>query len=395
MTYDKKMYEEDTSFPRLSIKPEDAPLTEKERFIFRHGLYAWRDHIKNGYIEDARRLQARNASITELPTEVDLNMLYRMFEIRLVLKEGNHELAEEMLRAEEADIENANEENKHHFYYNMGSVYLYRYEYKTALQFYLKALELERHVYEKDAGIYINLAVCYGQLGKYALAIGTLEEACRDYKYDSTSAYRDYIEGLLGVNYVRTGQVERAKRHISKDLSELLGNNPNYFARMAHHNYGCACWMAKEYEEAIEYFDKAFRIYKNIDRDYFENMYWKVRCLIAWGKISEAQKLLSETMSLTEIDAHYQLALESLLHLISIESDESIEFIEQKTIPYFVERYEYDRVLEYCELLEGIFKRRGSDYKARALKMTTMVCNIVKEMTLGEEVVFDKKSNAC
>lgn len=378
--------EEDIKAAKEFFGVENAPLTERERLFFRQHLYKWKDLIRNGLVHEARKNQKNFAVITKLPFEPDLYTLYRMFEIRLVLKEAKPELAEETLLAEEPHIEQANYENQHHFYYNMGSVYLYRFNFKIALQFYLKSRDLEAYALERDVGLYLNLSMCYGELGKYALAVGTIEKVYHESDYNKTGVSRAYIDSVLAINYVRIGQVARAKQLLDKSLAEVMGSNNKFFIHMALHNYGCACFKAKEYAEAIKYFDQVFEIYEKIDNYYLENMYWKIRCLIADKKTSKARPLLSKAMSLAEGNTHFLLAFESLAHLLSINNDESIEFIEQKTIPYFIDRREYYRVLDYCELLENIFKKRGKGYKIRALEMASTIRNITKEITFGEEV---------
>jgi len=374
---------------------ENAPFTDMESLDFRKRLYKWKDWIRNGHIDEARKNQKNLAVITKLPFEPDLNMLYRMFEIRMILKEGKVEQAEELLLSEEPHIENTNCENQHHFYYNMGSVYLYKHDFKKALSFYLRARDLEICALEKDVGLHLNLAMCYGKLGKYALAISTMEKETQEFDYNKTGVMRAYFNGTLAINYVRIGQVARAKQLLEHSLPEAMSINHSFFIYMSLHNYGCACYEAKEYKEAIEYFDRAFEVYKTVDNHYFENTYYKILCLISDKKKSRAKPLLSKAMSLAEENEFYSIAFESLSRLLTITQDESIDFIEQKTIPYFIEKHAYYKALSYCELLESIFKKRGKGYKIRTLEMSSTVRDIIGNIMFGEEVLSDEKDGTC
>ena len=378
--------ENDIRLAKAFFGVEDAPFMDRERMEFKQRLYKWKYWIKNGHVDEARRYQKSLSVITKLPFEPKLNMLYRMFEIRLVLKEGKVDLAEEMLRLEEANIEYMNEESQHHFYYNLGSVYLYRLNFKNALKFYLRSLDLEMYALEKDAGLHFNLSMCYGELGKYVLAISTIEKMYHEFDYNKIGTLRCQIDSILAINYVRIGQVLRAKQLLDRSLAEAVGSTNKFFIYSSLHNYGCACFAAKEYVEAIEYFDRVFEVYETVDSRYLETMYYKIRCLIADKKASKAKPLLSKAMSLAEDNEHYLFAFQSLSHLITIKQDESIEFIEQKTIPYFVEKRGYYKALDYCTLLENIFKKRGKGYKTRALEISSTICNIAAEITFGEEV---------
>ena len=384
--------EDDIKAAKIFFGIENAPFTSSELMEFRQRLYKWRDYIKNGLIGDAKDFQKGLIVINQLPFEPDLNFLYRMFEIRLFIKELNIEAAENMLLADEANVEEASEEGKHHFYYNMGSMSILRRDFKTALQFYLKAREFEIYTLEKDLGLDLNLVLCYSELGKYTLAIGVIEKVYHKFDYNSTGAARAYLDSTLAINYVNIGQVARAKELLKKSIAEAKGITDKTHIGTILHNYGCACWRNGEYEEAIRYFDQADAEYVegvfNYQREKLENMYWKIRCLIALKKSSKVRPLLDKAKSLVREweNEHYLMAFESLSHLLTITKDGSIEFIEKKTIPYFIKKYEYYRVLHYCELLESIFKRRGAGYKTRALEMAVIIRDIINEITFGEEV---------
>ena len=385
--------EEDMKTAKEFFGVKNAPFTESECLSFKQGLYKWKDLIRNGFIDEAHKYQKNFSIITKLPFEPDLGLLYKMFEIRFVLKEGKPEIAEEMLLSEESDIKNASNENQHHYYYNMGSVYLYRFDFKNALRYYLKALNLEEYAYEKDFGLHFNLAVCYGELGKYVLAISTMEKLYHDFDYNRAALSRGYLNSVLGINYVRIGQVTRGKELISRSLSEALGEGHEFYTCFSLHNYGCACFKAKEYAEAITYFDRVLELRDKVDKYYLENIYYKVRCLIADKKNHKARHLLFKVMPLAEGNEFYSFAFESLSHLISINNDKSIAFIEQKSVPYFINKHVYYMALDYCELLESVFKKRGRGYKTKHLEIISLSRDIIKIMTLGEEVTADDEEN--
>ena|GEM_PF-547821 len=397
---DRDYSDEDIAAAKKFLGVEKAPFTKKEAKAFKQQLYRWRDLIKNRLTDEARKKQEDLKVITKLPFEPDLNMLYRMFEIKLTLTEAlvvktNVALAEEMLLSESLLIEEATDENIHHFHYNMGTLHIYKSDFKTALKYYLKACEYEADVLEKDISLNVNLAICYSMLGKYALAISMFEEAYPHFDYNRNSSIRTYIDSSLAINYIRIGQVSRAKRLLDKCLLEAPGGDGKFFLSASYHNYGCACWKSKDYEEAISYFDRADEYFGKGDKFYIENVYWKIRCLINLRKGSKAKLLLSEVKPYIEEDRHHLLIFESLSHLLSINDDASIDFIEKKTIPYLVEKYEYYRAIDYCEVLKSKFtKWSNKGYKRRLLDLTVIICKITDEITFGEEMIFNEE-NIC
>jgi len=382
---------EDIAAAKKFFGVEKAPFTDKELMEFKQQLYNWKNLIRNGPTNEARKIQNDLAIITQLPFEPDLNTLYRMFEIRLVLAEENIALAEKMLLSEASLIEEATEENKHYFYHNMGSLYYYKVDIKTALQYYLKARSFETYVFKKDDSLNINMAFCYTGLGKYTLAIGTIVEVYDLIELNKSSVMRTYIQNTLAINYVNVGQVTRAKRILDKALSEAMGIDGKLHIGFILHNYGCACLKSKEYQEAIDYFNRTNEYVEIGDKFYIENMYWKIYCLIELKEVANAKVLLSEMKPLIEGSEHYSLNFESLSHLLTINDDASLEFIEKKTIPYLIEKYEYFRALDYCYMLVNKFtKRINKGYKKRLVKLKEVILKITEEMLFGEEVISNE-----
>ncbi|MCL2593703.1 MAG: helix-turn-helix domain-containing protein [Defluviitaleaceae bacterium] len=390
--------QEDIAAARKFLGVDNVPFNDKEFMDFKQRLYQWRDLIKNRLTDEARKKQSDLAVITRLYFEPELNMLYRMFEIKLLLTEAltvktNVALAEEMLLSEELLIEEASKENQHHFYCNMGALHINKQDFKTALQYYIKACDLEVYVLEKDVSLKLNLAICYGMLGKYALTIGIIEEIYPFLDYNRYSSTQTYLDNTLAVNYFRIGHVSRAKKLLSKCLSEQPGADSKYFLGLSYHNYGCACWKSKEYEEAISYFDRADSYFDKNDRMYVENIYWKVRCLIASKKDSKARLLISEVKPHIEGNEHHLLMFDSLSHLFTINDDASIDFIEKKTIPYLIGKYEHYRAIDYCEVLKSRFMAwSNKGYKKKLIKLKAMICDINEDMLFGEEMIFNEEN---
>jgi len=382
---DKGQYtDDDIKTLRKFLDVEKAPLTDGELTNFKQRLYSWRDLTRNGLLTEARVWQKELTIITELPFEPDLNITYRMFEVRLNMRERNIDFAEEMLKADEALIDDMTDENKYHFYFNMGSIHTYKDDFKTALDYYLKAKSLENSVYEKDPSLYFNLAICYSELGKYVLVITTLEQARNSFDYNKTSVAWIYIDNMLAMNYSRMGYILTAKRLLEECLEDARKAGNSLRIGYALHNYGCTCWKAKEFDKAIEYFDKASEYFtKGSNKDYLENLYWKIRSLIDMKKTSASRALLQEARTIAGESDHYSLLFESLSHLLTINKDESLDFVENKTIPYMIDKHEYFRVLDYCGILEEVFEKRGKGCVGRLAKIIKINRDIIGEMSLG------------
>jgi tetratricopeptide (TPR) repeat protein len=373
---------------RKSLDLEDVPLFEDEIADFRKRLYFLRDNIRDWRIAEARKLREELTGILKVPFEPELRMLFDMFSVRLLMKDGSVDSAEECLTATKFtfDEATATDEMIYHFNYNMGSLYAYKGDYREAQKYYMKAFDIDGFV--KEEGLYYNLAYCYSKLGAYVHAVNFLERMHGEFNHSSTSELAMRFENLLGTNYMRIGQMERAKELFEKSLERAknFGIKPHIGGVL--HNYGCVSLKLGEYEEALRYFEQALECLSEGSGMYFENMYFKIRCLIAM-KSSMAKVLLPRVVTSAKGNEHYLLLFNSLTHLSARRNEKSLIYIEEVTIPYLLEKCEYFRVIDYCEFLEKAHRNT----KIKPLEIASILRNVYQKMIFGEVSVSEKKDS--
>jgi len=364
---------------------EKAPLLDEELVIFKRRLYMWRDLIKDEHMEEAWKAQQEMSIITQLPFEKDLIMLYNMLEVRLLLKERRFDEAESRLKLVKPELENATKENQYHYYYNMGSLHLFRRNHEDALLSYTLANNMEIDGFEKESFLLYNLAICYARLGKYVLSIVMMEQISgqhRDYKQGAPSLLFD---NNLGLNYLRIGHYERAKELFNNVLINAKTINRTVYVGFALHNMGCVCFRLGDYKKANKYFDDAFEYISSESSCYLENLYYKIRCQIAMKvRGSSVYKIdLPRAILMAEGNEHYTLLFNSLAHTKTFREKASQDYIENTTIPYFLQRYEYSKALDFCEILEIAFEK--CYLTKRVLEIKVMAFDIHKKMTSGRD----------
>ena len=365
---------------------EKVPLFDEEIASFKERLYVWRDLIKDEHMEEARKLHQDLGDITYLTFETDLIILYRILEVRMLLRERSKkerlDEAGEKLELIKPLIEEASKESQYYFYYTMGSLHFLKGNYEEALLSYTLADSIENKDFEKEAGLLYNLAICHAKFGKYVLVIGLLERMRCTLAHDRKSVLSMYIDNTLGANYGRIGHLEQARELYDKALAKARSINHKLLIGILLHNHGFTCFEMTDFKEAIRYFDEAFEYLEEGSDGYFMNLYSKLRCLIAMRSSACKEELIRASL-LAQGNQHYTLLFDSLSHMRTLREKASLEYIENITVPYLLDKYEYHKALDYCKVLEITYKKLKR--RMKSLEMKALAFDIYIKMTSGRE----------
>ena len=161
-------------------------------------------------------------------------------------------------------------------YNNIGLVYKNQGEYKNALEYYLKSLDIHKSVYGEDnhpsvATSYHNIGVVYKNQGEYKKAL--------EYYLKSLDIYKSVYGGdnhpsvatsyhNLGNVYQDQGEYKKALEYYLKCLdirTSVYGDNHPEVAT-SYHNIGMVYDTQGEYNKALEYYLKSLDIKKSVYR---------------------------------------------------------------------------------------------------------------------------------
>ncbi|MGB3366370.1 MAG: GGDEF domain-containing protein [Acidaminobacteraceae bacterium] len=189
--------------------------------------------------------------------------------------------------------------------------------YEEALKHYLNSQK-----YGASARAYNNIADIYLYVGDYSEAQIYLNQAIDMLK---NSNERSKLEELL-LNTVYTnlseaelkmGNIEESKISAKKCINLALKLGDKFTLAYGNSLLGLAAQYQKEYELALEYFDKAHKQYLSCDEhsqnkvfDYIEeNLRFIADCLSEWGKFEQSIKQLEALKELIKSD--YELMIKN------------------------------------------------------------------------------------
>ncbi|MCL2840623.1 MAG: helix-turn-helix transcriptional regulator [Defluviitaleaceae bacterium] len=366
---------------RQSLNIEGVPLLEGERFVFRERLYIWRDVIRDEAMDEADTMQKKLSVILHLPFEPDLVMMYKMFNIELLLTQKKTSLAKTALDLDEGIIHTMNSENLYHYYYNKGTLYMIYEKIEQSLAYFLKAYHLDVASLKKEVSLRFNIALCYTRLGMPYSSIMYQNEAYALFSDERTSLLGLRLGNNLAVNYIFVGELKEAEQLLNKYLIRAQNINNNRYIGIALHNLGCMYFKSSKLERALEYFNQAFEYFPKHDNVYLENIYYKMRCLIGLKSFSKCKELLLDTIEMTKAHKEYFVLFESLTHLMSLRDEQSCRYLKDVAIPHLVSTNKYFKALDYCDVLEKYFIKRNLAKKA--LEIIAIVRDVYKKMIYG------------
>jgi len=359
---------------------EKIPILEGEEASYRTDLYVWRDTINARRIDEARKMHHRLSAINHLPFETELIFLFKMFEVHLLFHEDVAK-AEQALESARAFLDDVDDEGRFLFHFNIGSLNFRKKNYDIALQNFLMACDLQLDNSRMSIPMQYSISLCYSKLGMYFRSIVVTEKLlflCND--DDLTDFYWYRLRNHLAINYIHIGEAEKARYLLGECLNRANSNKNDIYIGYALHNLGYTYLKTKDLEKALDYFQKAFSHMKEGQGSYFENLYYEIYCLILMNS-SLSKKRLSHAKAISSGNEYYELLFNSLAHLISLKEDASTQYIEQNTITALLNRHEYFRALEYCDLLMDIFIKQNK--KIKSLEIGTLSGDILRKIMKG------------
>jgi len=384
---------------RNALDAEFLPLTNDEIPAFRERLYIWRDMIRNRKIDEATELQRKIAGIVDLDVDFRLISLYRMFEITLLIVQGDFDQA--AMKLESIDKALIDKESQYYYFRNKGTIWYVQGDYENALRYFYNALvigESEAHILKDDDSIYFNIAACYYSLHLPNHAIKFLEESEKE-RTDRTSLFGWHLDCVLAVNFIRIKQLPEAEMLLQKCLTFAEASGDKSLTAIALHNFGFMHHTAENWLLAVSYYSRASELHVHGTTLYLDSLYGNIRCCIELGDYAECTKLLevfSEHLSKNKNSQLgggskplYATLHESLSCLMFITQDKvdadnnripgnMADFIMDKAVPLLIDEYRYTHALDYCEILCNFFEKTSTLDKALAIKSIAM--DIYKKM---------------
>ena len=364
---------------------ENAPLLEHELELFKTRLFLWDDLLNARRIADARIMKSELLPIVDLPFEQELFLLYSIIETRLMLYESNVDAAEEKFNALEALVSTASDEVRYIFHINKGAVYTFRADHQNAMTHYLKALELKGSARNKDIRLLVNLGVTHFGMGKPYNCIKLHERARREYGGDLNNPALRTIPANLAACYALVGEHNKAMEMFSIALTQAKLVNDKYLIGNLLSNISLLNIKMGDYQESINNCDEALAILQEGTFAYIVTLYQKGLALLKLKKLDECQKIVELGLSFQEVggDEFACVNFNTLAHLMTINNNESANYIQNIAIPYFRNMGVFKfRALDLCKELEQHYTKKRAPSKA--LSVAVIMRDIYEEIAFKE-----------
>ena len=369
---------------------EGLPLDDEEALEFKHKLYDFRDKIRNEHHDEVQNLRIHLSCITFAKSfEPDLYMLFLIFEAFYLLRLGKIEEVRKTLVPYVRSVKKNSNEVQYHFYHLLGVLHRMRMNFKKSRRYFLLAEEKKTDDFESDPLLGLNLAVFYGESGKYTVAVAKLERMYHLFNHDTPNVQTMLLYNELGMNYVRLGHTEQAKElfHKISGIAKVLKNED--FSRYCLGNLGVAHFIAKEYEDAIYYLNQAVEQSNEISYNYFECLYYKTLCLMHMEN-PDYRTELKNGLANAKGNEYFSIMFNALYHLTTIDKQTSMDYIEHTAIPKMLELYQYSKTFDFFTALSNAYAKRSKaggskkDY-IKSLEIGMKAFEIYVLLTSGKE----------
>lgn len=361
-----------------------APITDQELEYFWNRLRVWSNASGEYRIEEAQRIRNEVSIVLQLPYETDFIMQYYVYEAKHFLAMRESEQAENSLNMASRYLEEANKWNRYIYHSIEGIILSNRGMVMESLRANLKALEFK----EDDingSGLILNIARRYYEIGRLLHAQMYLEQGRKEYNKqfgdDMVSIFAIQFDDLQANLYGCIGEHSKAQKLYEKNFvkAKSLGNERHM--AFALNNMGHLYMRAKKWGKAIDYFDQAHAYFKDMGAEYaITTLYQKTLCYFHLKELDQCQAMLEAMLPLAADNEEFAIKIESIAHLMTMKDSESSEYIANVTIPYLLEKHNPSAALEFCELLEEYYQKKGALKKS--LEIAAISRDIYRQMLI-------------
>jgi len=377
------------------LEIENAPLFEHELKFYKSQLWVLHNLLIADRDPEAEALFQKLSSILDLPFEDDLQMLYTMFEIRMLLiKVGNRfplpakdkqklekkMVAEEKLKAAEnlIDFGAASDEILQLYHCIKGSLCAHKMDIKGRIKHFLKALDHTTDNMPIDTRLYYYIGSSFISLGKPFKAMIYLEHSKLSER-NSVNRYAIHINMSLALAYMCTGEYRKAEKMLAESLiqAESTGNKTHKMIILSY--MGSLYNTTKQYEKSLNFFDQAIA-YANNDNNAIVNLLCsKANSLRKLKRLDECSEVLAHARKLTNGDEHSIIDIETEGHCMTIDNSDSLQYLENVALPYFrkLKGVNALNAIEIYKELEAYYLKKRS--KMKALTMAAIIRDIYEE----------------
>ncbi|MFP3887056.1 helix-turn-helix domain-containing protein, partial [Priestia filamentosa] len=288
----------------------------------------------------------------------NIDLLIYLFYLRIYLRVNNRKKATEYYQKVQS-LESYIDSFSSKYYYSFCGLYHYLYgNLEIALSMYEMA---DKYRVEDKENILYELALVNSALGKVTNSISYVLKSLRIYteKLDFKMCVNCNL--LLGINYRKSGELNKSKHIFSQLLSKLDKTKDFNLLSKIYHNLGLTLLNLNENKTALCNFKKSLEF--KPDHQKINTINLIVKSLLKERRLTEALEWLAKAQRLLDdsdnIELSIKLEVSKYFALKMEHSEEFIEFLTQKAIPFFKNKSDQDTVTEYTIYLAEAYEKRA------------------------------------
>jgi len=355
------------------------PLREREYPGFRNNITLMRDYTRDGKIDEAKKVQEKVKGILKLEfCEPDFCTLYRLTEVLLFQEEKKLDDAEELLSSLQKDVDSFSSENIFHYNSCMGSLYSLQDDEENALPYYKKAYNV------RDSSAFIsledknrlcfNFAKCYTSLERPHRSIMVISRLDRGNALRQISISNLSIDILQANNYTMIAIYEESEEILQKCLLDATSLDNTFYIGLTNLSFGVLYIYKEEWADAVKYTKQAIPFLEKNSRFHLNALYFCARGSIELKDTEEVYAILKVFESLENKSEANEVLYNTIKHIMAIKSyksqffEDSVNYIEEVSIPFFIKSRDSMEAAVLYELLEKTYGKRKKLESYRASK---------------------------
>jgi len=334
---------------RTATNTAGVPMRDHELVEAQRKLYDWYNLIVIGKIERAEELYDEIVYTVQWSYDTDLR---NMFEIYCTLFHhtlGDMDERDRIVNALKQREDELTSRQLYFFYHALGIFEYFKWRYKTALSFLLKAETIGRRLGISSKPLHHIIGSCLAHMGYFDLAIKHLKKSRSNELVAGFMRYHELTHKLLAICHSKLGRVDKALMLLNGYHEYLIFENKCSTAEffVLHINLATVYEEAGDFEKAQENYDIAFKHYNEKDELYLA--YTCDKAMFLRGNSNRTKKTfecVNEGLSLAAKDTLWYEWLNAIKHSLTLSSKTSEDYIQWTAIPKLTEYGKHYEVMK-------------------------------------------------
>jgi len=360
-----------------------SPITELARAALMDSLQKWKILIDYGEMDKAAALKQELEKGARESYSPSAEIFYDLFSASYYWAINDMDSVREAMAALEQRTEGFSARHWYYYYRLVAALEYRAYRHKEALIAYKAAEKLDKENKMGNVGFYFGYGTCLVNMGFMERAVEYLDKAqhmsnwSKIYDGKPNRRYAASIDGMLAIALSKLGRCDEALAILDKRLPVELKRNSREHIGFTYYSYGVVYSRKRDYDKAIDNFDKALDYLSVSGKSYKSSLQYKAIALIESDNITEGLQCIDKGLSMP-IDDITRALLEALKCSVTMNDPKSLEYMEDTVMPELLRCGQYLDAVKFFKILSTHY----SDAKKfeRALEYSNVALEVYEQL---------------